>query len=262
MNDRQPQNSASVAAAPIDCDEEEARLASQSLAAGDPSGWFEALYAAGASGRVTMPFDRAEAHPLLVEWADNRQLAGRGQRAIVVGCGLGADAEYVSSRGFSTTGFDISETAIQVARRRHQATTVDYVVADLLNPPPQWTHGFDLVIEIITVQALPEPPRRQAITNISRLVGPGGTLIVVAAAPGDEYTSSELPPWPLTRDDIETFACDGLTIANIETISLPDSPSSPRWRAELYAAVRRTPATPSSESIVVHRDLHSLTERR
>ena len=43
----------------IDCDEEEARLASQSLAAGDPTGWFEQLYAAGESGHSTMPFDRA-----------------------------------------------------------------------------------------------------------------------------------------------------------------------------------------------------------
>jgi hypothetical protein len=83
---------------PIDCDDEEARLASQSLAAGDPTGWFEQLYAAGESGHTTMPFDRAGPHPLLVDWADNCQLAGHERRAIVVGCGLGADAEYIAGR--------------------------------------------------------------------------------------------------------------------------------------------------------------------
>ena len=235
MNVRPPrQMSASAWTAPIDCDEEEARLASQSLAVGDPTGWFEQLYAAGESGHTTMPFDRIEPHPLLVDWAENCQLAGPGRRAIVVGCGLGADAEYISGRGFSTVAFDISETAIRVARRRHSASTVDYQVADLLNPPSQWKRAFDLVIEIITVQALPDPPRHQAIANVSRLVGAAGTLLVVADAADDNYASSELPPWPLNEDEIEDFASDCLTLDSIEIVSLPDSPNSRRWRAEFF----------------------------
>ena len=41
---------------------------------------------------------------------------------MVVGCGLGADAEYIASlgfdtTGFDTTGFDISGTAIRLARQ-------------------------------------------------------------------------------------------------------------------------------------------------
>ena len=219
---------------PIDCDDEEARLASQSLAAGDPTGWFEQLYAAGESGHTTMPFDRAGPHPLLVDWADNCQLAGHERRAIVVGCGLGADAEYIAGRGFNTVAFDISETAIRVARRRHPASTVDYQVADLLNPPPHWQDAFNLVIEIITVQALPDPPRHQAIANVSRLVGAAGTLLVVADAADDKYASSELPPWPLNEDEIEDFASDCLTLDSIEIVSLPDSPNSRRWRAEFF----------------------------
>jgi SAM-dependent methyltransferase len=221
---------------PIDCDDEEARLASQSLAAGDPTGWFEQLYAAGESGHTTMPFDRAGPHPLLVDWADNCQLAGHERRAIVVGCGLGADAEYIAGRGFNTVAFDISETAIRVARRRHPASTVDYQVADLLNPPPHWQDAFNLVIEIITVQALPDPPRHQAIINISRLVSQDGTLLVIAAAPDDNHATSELPPWPLDEDEIKAFGTDRLTPKTVEIIPLPDTPSARCWRAELFRA--------------------------
>ena len=36
-------------------EDEEARLAAASLAAGDPTGWFDRLYAAGAAGRVPVP---------------------------------------------------------------------------------------------------------------------------------------------------------------------------------------------------------------
>jgi hypothetical protein len=57
---------------------------------------------------------------------------------------------------------------------------VRYLVADLLNPPADWLHAFDLVVEIISVQALPDPSRRQAIINVGRLVAPAGTLLVVA----------------------------------------------------------------------------------
>jgi SAM-dependent methyltransferase len=237
MNEGSSQRiSASARTDPIDCDEEEARLASQSLAAGDTTGWFEQLYAAGESGRTTMPFDRTEPHLLLVDWADNCQLAGQGRRAMVIGCGLGADAEYIAGHGFSTVAFDISDTAIRVAQRRHPASTVDYQVADLLNPPPQWERAFDLVIEIITVQALPDPPRHQAITNVSRLVGEDGTLLVIAAAPADNHVSSELPPWPLEEDEIAAFASDHLTPKSIEIVRRPDSPSLRYWSAEFFRA--------------------------
>lgn len=223
------------ATGPIDWEQEEERVAPRSLAAGDATGWFEELYAAGESGRVTMPWSCAEPHPLLVDWAESRRLAGAGRRAVVVGCGLGADGEYVASRGFHTTGFDISETAIRVARQRHPGSAVAYLAADLLDLPEQWLRAFDLVVEIITVQALPEPPRRQAIANISRLVAPAGTLFVVAAVDDDPLRSSDsMPPWPLSRDEIEAFAGDELTRANVEIVPMPGTTGERRWCAEFH----------------------------
>ncbi len=75
---------------PDDWEQEEERLASRSLAAGNPTGWFDQLYAAGATGRVQMPWSRAEPHPLLTGWAEDRGLTGGGRREFIVGCGLGA----------------------------------------------------------------------------------------------------------------------------------------------------------------------------
>ena len=68
-------------------EDEEARLAAASLATGDPTGWFDHLYAAGAAGRVPLPWSRREPHPLLTQWAQRHDLAGEGKRAIVPGCG-------------------------------------------------------------------------------------------------------------------------------------------------------------------------------
>ena len=158
----------------INWEEEAERLASRALAAGDATGWFEQLYAAGAGGRVPMPWSRRDAHPLFVDWAQRRAVRGEGRHAVVVGCGLGADAEYTARLGFDTTGFDISATAIRLAGQRFPHTMVHYQVADLLALPAGWRRAFGLVVEIITVQALPDPPRRQAIENIAGLVAPEG----------------------------------------------------------------------------------------
>jgi 2-polyprenyl-3-methyl-5-hydroxy-6-metoxy-1,4-benzoquinol methylase len=157
-----------------------------------------------------------------------------GQQALVVGCGLGADAEYIAKLGFDTVAFDVAETAIQLARERFPESTVHCVVRDLLDPPAEWLRGFDLVAEIITVQALPDPPRGQAIVNVGRMVGPGGTLLVIAAIHPDDEEPIDAPPWPLTRAEVQAFATDALTTVRIERASDPRRQTDHRWRAEFH----------------------------
>jgi hypothetical protein len=211
-------------------EQEERRLFSRSLAAGDPTGWFDELYAAGVAGRIQVPWSRSDAHPLLTDWTSGSQLSGDGRAAIVVGCGLGADAEHVASLGFDTVAFDISPTAIRLARERHPATSMRYVTADLLDPPADWLRAFDLVIEIITVQALPDPPRRQAIINVGRLVALGGTLLAIAWR--DAGQAPPPPPWPLSQEEINAFATDGLTPQRVESLTAAGDSFAPRWRAQ------------------------------
>jgi pimeloyl-ACP methyl ester carboxylesterase/SAM-dependent methyltransferase len=215
-------------------DEQGDRLAAAALAAGDPTGWFERLYSAAAAEEVPMPWDRRQPHWTLVQWADARQLHGVGRRALVVGSGLGADAAYLASRGFATTAFDLSETAVGTARRRFPDSSATYVQANLLDPPQEWITAFDLVVEIYTVQALPLDLRRQATQNAARMVAPGGTLLVVAAIQHEGEPRPEGPPWPLTRAEMEDFATDGLVLDRIEDIADPGQPSQHRWRAEFH----------------------------
>ncbi len=213
----------------MSAEEDTRRLAAESLAAGDATGWFERLYTEAESGTAAVPWDRPQATPLLMDWAQRAAVDGRGRSALVVGCGLGRDAEFVAGLGFATTAFDVSETAVRVARDRHPGSAVTYVVADLLEPPASWRHGFDLVVESNTVQALPRTLRERAIAAVGALVAPGGTLLVLGAVgtPGDD----DGPPWPLTRDEIEAFAAGGMTLASLEQIPAADDRLALRWRA-------------------------------
>ena len=198
-------------------------LAAESLAVGDPTGWFDRLYAAGRRGEVDLPWDRGEAHPLLVEWARERQPDVRGRRAVVVGCGLGHDAEYVAGLGFDVVGFDISPAAIATVRQRYPDSPVRYVVADLFDLPRDWSRAFDLVVEIYCVQALPSEAREQVVGAVTSLVADGGTLVVVASATDDSGPVSG-PPWPLTHAEMSLFGAGADTV-RLERLS-------DRWLAE------------------------------
>jgi SAM-dependent methyltransferase len=206
------------------------RLSAASLAAGDATGWFDKLYVEAQQGTAEVPWDRPEPTALLAGWAHRARPGGAGRRALIVGCGLGRDAEFVAGFGFATTAFDISETAVRVARSRHAGSPVDYRVADLLDPPPEWRAAFDLVVESNNVQALPRSLRERATAAVSSFVAPGGTLLVIAAAAtgwGDDG-----PPWPLTRDEVAAFASGGVTEVSVEELPAADDPLVVRWRAE------------------------------
>lgn len=203
------------------------RLSAEAIGAGRPTAWFDQLYAAGEAGEVSMPWDRDEPHARLQEWTERAQVEGRGRRAVVVGCGLGADAEHVASLGFATTGFDVSATAVRLAGERRPGSRVDYVRADLLDLPPSWRHAFDLVVEIYTLQALPEPPRAEAAAAVAGLVAEGGTLLAVQLRETSEHRGDVGPPFAQPRALFDVFTRDGLRPVGLEELD------GPLWRAEL-----------------------------
>lgn len=194
----------------------------------DPTAMFEPMYVAAAGGERAIPWDRGGPHPLIDEWA--REIEGDGQRALVVGSGLGPDAELLAQRGFEVVAFDASPSAIATARARFPDSRVDYRVANLLDPPAEWRDAFDLVVESLTVQSMPPQFHAHAIACVTGMVAPGGRLLVVATArdAGDEAPDG--PPWPLARGEIDAFADGDLEPGRIELIRAPGV--APRWRAE------------------------------
>jgi SAM-dependent methyltransferase len=188
-----------------------------------------------------VPWDRDEPNRLLVDWTQRRGLDGAGKRAMVVGCGFGRDAEHVATLGFHTTAFDISPTAVRVTRERFPDSTVNYVVADLLDPPNEWTAAFDFVVESITVQSMPLSVRADAILHIGHMVSSGGELLVISGI-REEGEHVDGPPWPLTRTELDSFATDELEVVHVEQASLPSRPDSKQWRA----LFRRSVASPTA----------------
>jgi SAM-dependent methyltransferase len=193
---------------------------------------FEAIYTGAEAGAAKPPWDYGAPRPQLVEWAEAQNLAGGGREALVVGCGYGADAEFLALLGFRTTAFDFAPTAIAGARRKHPDTEVNYLVADVLDLPHDWQGRFDLVVESLTVQSMPPKQHTVAARNIAGLVAPRGTLLVLATT-REEASEATGPPWPLTRSEVALFESGDLVLRRLEVIE-----NGGWWRAELTRGAR------------------------
>jgi len=187
------------------------RLAQESLDRGDATGWFDALYAQANNDPRQIPWADLRANPNLVAWLDQQQPPIGNQRALIVGCGLGDDAEELAARGYRVTAFDISPTAIAWCHRRFPDSTVDYQIANAMQPPAAWRGQFELIVEIYTLQALPPGPRAKAASNIAGCLATGGKLLVIARGRDAADDPGSLP-WPLTQDDFAPLVEAGLRI--------------------------------------------------
>ncbi|MHA7178841.1 class I SAM-dependent methyltransferase [Arthrobacter sp. MDB2-24] len=148
--------------------------------------------------------DRYRQHARIWSGRPNRQLVTGVEdlppgRALDVGCGEGADAVWLASRGWEVLGIDISEVAL--SRARAHAEDLDASVAERLEfrqvdllASPELPGGLDLVSAHFL--HLPEPERSRVFGALAALVGAGGTLLIVAHDPSDLKTEIRRPPQP------------------------------------------------------------------
>lgn len=204
-------------------------LASEFNRKGDPIGWFEQLYQEGEAGKSTVPWASLRPNPRLLHFWSAHPLKTAGKTALTIGSGLGDDAEQLAAWGFRTTAFDISETAIGTCRQRFPATTVEYLAANLLEPPAAWGRAFHFVFEANTLQVLPAALRLRAIKNIAGFLRPGGHLLVIARGRKPAEPEGQMP-WPLTRAELSSFTDAGLEELSFEDFLDSEDPADPAVR--------------------------------
>ncbi|WP_413164804.1 class I SAM-dependent methyltransferase [Capilliphycus salinus ALCB114379] len=184
-------------------------LATESLQKDDATGWFETVYTDAKGDSSQVPWAKSTSHPYLQDWLEKYPPNTEGKTAIVIGCGLGDDAETLAKLGFKVTAFDISPTAISWCQQRFPDSEVNYLVGDLFNLDSSIQHSFDFVFECRTIQALPLKMRSDSIEAVSSLVGEKGTLIVITRY-RDSETEPDGPPWPLSEGELSLFKQLGL----------------------------------------------------
>ena len=210
-------------------------LAQKSYSRNDPTGWFEELYSTAKGDETAIPWADLTVNPNLASWIKGNNIKGEGKTALVVGCGLGDDAEALSDLGFEVTGFDVSQSAIAWSKKRFPDSQVNYVVDDLLNPKVISDRTFDFILESYTLQALPANVRSQGIESISKRIAPQGRLLVICRGRNPEQPATSLP-FPLTKEELAYFQQLGLEEVKFEDYHDRESRQVRRFRIEYTLA--------------------------
>jgi SAM-dependent methyltransferase len=128
--------------------------------------------------RVEQPrWDSTQPRPELVELIRGRPPG----RALDLGCGTGANAIYLASQGWETTGIDFAPAAITTSRSRAAAarSTARFVVCDVTRLREADISGdADLVIDIGCYHAIPAGLRDSYVTEVAAVTRPGADLYI------------------------------------------------------------------------------------
>jgi SAM-dependent methyltransferase len=126
-------------------------------------------------------FERIEAHRYEKEWhipAAAEFAKSRGLRVLEIGCGLGTDGAQFAKAGADYTGIDLTDAAIELARRRFELFGLqgEFQVADAENLEFS-DESFDLVYSHGVLHHTPDISA--AVREIHRVLKPGGRAIVM-----------------------------------------------------------------------------------
>ena len=187
------------------------------LGRGAPAGWFEAAYRRCHDDGVGLPWVHATPHPYLLDWLAAPVTSPPGARAVVVGCGLGDDAQAVADAGYEVTAIDVAPTALAWAAARFP-DAVRWREADLLALPEDLVEAFDLVVEVHTVPWLPGVVRDAAMVAVGRLARPGGIVLAVTLLGRDQAALEAAggPPWPQAPSELATYRAANLVRVALE----------------------------------------------
>jgi ubiquinone/menaquinone biosynthesis C-methylase UbiE len=126
-------------------------------------------------------YELVEAHRYTKEWhipAAADFSGARGLKVLEIGCGLGTDGAQFAEAGADYTGVDLTEAAVDLARRRFELFdlpgTFQTADAESLSFPDE---SFDLVYSHGVLHHTPETGK--AIQEIHRVLRPRGRAVVM-----------------------------------------------------------------------------------
>lgn len=132
----------------------------------------------------------------------NRVLAEvpiRPCRALELGCGTGSSAVWLAQQGFEITALDLSPQAIEKARQRAEAAGVNvrFLVADVLNPPPELANPFDFFFDRGCYHVVRRDDPEAYVRTLCRLTGPKALGLVLAGNAREPHD----PGPPVVREE-------------------------------------------------------------
>jgi len=189
------------------------------------SAWFDDLYKAHKDNHENIPWARKEVNPLLESYL--KEKINHKGKALVIGCGLGDDAYALDQAGYNVLAIDVSQTALDEAKKRFHSSNINFEKQDIFDMPEKYHNHFDFVFEALTIQSLPREFRERMLQAVAQTVKKDGKLLVVA----HKYNgNNEGPPWPLKDEEIGLFTRHKLEELHFSVVHEPSTISDKKFR--------------------------------
>jgi cyclopropane fatty-acyl-phospholipid synthase-like methyltransferase len=132
-----------------------------------------------------------------------------------VGCGTGEHALLAASLGLPATGVDRSPAAINLARAKAVARSLDatFVVGDVT----ELTGRFDTVVDCGLFHVLDDADRAAFLASLAGVLTRGGTYIMLSFS---DRQPGEWGPRRISRDDLLDSVRDGWRIESIDAAEI------------------------------------------
>jgi SAM-dependent methyltransferase len=186
---------------------------------------------------ITLGTEPINAVREFVKWLRRKQKVDMTDFVVFdAGCGNGKHSKYlVENFCESGIGYDISQTAIRQANELKGDLQIEYFVKSIGAPFDIDNESIDLVIDATSSHALKVQERGKFLSEISRVLKPGGYMFLRTLAldgdanaknlikqfPGTEPNTYVLPGTDMTervfsKSDLESDYAENFTILNIE----------------------------------------------
>lgn len=126
-----------------------------------------------------IPWNIETAPDALVELVESGRV--KPCKTIDLGCGTGNYAIYLASMGFDVTGIDMSQTAIEIARKNAEKKGVkcNFYTADLLGDLHEIEETFDFAYDWELLHHIFPENREKYVENVYRILSPMGKYLSV-----------------------------------------------------------------------------------
>lgn len=201
----------------------------QGVTMAEPPGWDAAYESA-----TPPPWDIGAPQPAFIRLADGGLLAGR---VLDAGCGTGEHALLAAARGADAVGIDVSQRAIERARRKaaERGLSARFEVADVLGLGESgWV--FDTVIDSGLFHVFDDTQRTRYVTSLASALRSGGTCYLMCFSdrqPGD------WGPRRIRRDELVTAFADGWSVIGIAADIFTINPVLGSQQAQAWLATIR-----------------------
>jgi 2-polyprenyl-3-methyl-5-hydroxy-6-metoxy-1,4-benzoquinol methylase len=148
----------------------------------------------------SIPWEIKTVDPNLKQLLESSNLTSG--KLLELGCGSGYDSAYLSIRGFNVTAIDVSEDIIELSKKLHKDSKVNFMTADFFQDII--SEQFDIIYDRGFLHNY-KTRLSEIFEKLNALLSKTGKLIIITGSPCQPIIESCMPP-PIFLGEIEHYS--------------------------------------------------------